>query len=194
MPVLVCLVSSNKGKLREFEEVLQRSILSMPFINPEIQGTPRDIILAKAVSVTQIMEDTQEASKYVFLIEDTALMCNGLGGLPGPYVKEFQDKIGSKGIHDMLKFNDDKSCRALCSIALCRLGHPIEIIERECNGTIVEPDGSNGFGWDNIFKPDGYNVTFAQMDAETKNLISHRGQALNEVKKRLTEYDNETQQ
>lgn len=45
-------------------------------------------------------------------------------------------------------------------------------------GTIVHPDGDAGFGWDGIFKPAGYNVTFARMTLQEKNAISHRSLAL----------------
>jgi inosine triphosphate pyrophosphatase len=47
-----------------------------------------------------------------------------------------------------------------------------------CEGTIVAPRGENMFGWDPIFQPKGYTQTFAEMDLEEKNKISHRGKAL----------------
>lgn len=57
----------------------------------------------------------------------------------------------------------------------------------KCEGEIVFPQGENNFGWDPIFKPKGKSQTFADMPAEEKNEISHRGNALKLVKKFLEE-------
>ncbi|MBL7999689.1 MAG: RdgB/HAM1 family non-canonical purine NTP pyrophosphatase [Candidatus Kapabacteria bacterium] len=62
-------------------------------------------------------------------------------------------------------------------------------VEGECRGTILNaPKGQGGFGYDPVFVPDGFDVTFAQMDAEQKNMISHRGRALRAFAEQLTNY------
>ena len=83
---------------------------------------------------------------------------------------------------------EDKSAYAQCIFAYCenKDAEPKLFIGR-CEGTIVEPRGENMFGWDPIFQPKGYQETFAEMDLEEKNKISHRGRALEQVKVFLKE-------
>ena len=88
----------------------------------------------------------------------------------------------------MIKNFDDKTAYAQCIFAFCEGpdAEPIVFTGR-CNGSIVEPRGENMFGWDPVFQPDGFDQTFAEMDAETKHGISHRGNALLQVKQFLTD-------
>ena len=79
----------------------------------------------------------------------------------------------------MVKSFEDKSAYAQCIYAFCESpeSEPVLFIGR-CEGTIVEPKGENMFGWDPIFQPLGFVQTFAEMDSEEKNKISHRGKSL----------------
>lgn len=58
-------------------------------------------------------------------------------------------------------------------------------------GSIVDARGPHKFGWDPIFQPDGYDKTYAELDNDTKNTISHRRKAINELRKYLTELNND---
>lgn len=78
----------------------------------------------------------------------------------------------------MLQEFPDKSARAECRIALKAPGHEALVFTGTCEGTIVPPRGETNFGWDPIFQPNGFNQTFAEMPIETKNSISHRGNAM----------------
>jgi XTP/dITP diphosphohydrolase len=61
-----------------------------------------------------------------------------------------------------------------------------EIVEGVCRGAIIEvPRGSNGFGYDPVFLPEGYRTTLAEMDLAVKNRVSHRGVAIQKLKKNL---------
>ena len=65
-------------------------------------------------------------------------------------------------------------------------GEVIHVSKGECHGEIMtKPSGSNGFGYDPIFRPDGYDVTIAQMSEDEKNAISHRGNAMRDMIKFL---------
>ena len=88
----------------------------------------------------------------------------------------------------MIQNFEDKTAYAQCIFAFCEGpdAEPIVFTGR-CNGQIVEPRGENMFGWDPVFQPDGFDKTFAELDAATKNQISHRGNALTIVKQFLTE-------
>ena len=101
-----------------------------------------------------------------------------MGGLPGPYIKWFLEKLGPKGLHRLLTGWDDKSAKAVCLVAFCeKTDCPLEDIQvftGEVDGHIVEPRGPTDFGWDPCFEPLGYTQTYAQMDKNIKNQISHR--------------------
>ncbi|CEI97725.1 Putative Inosine triphosphate pyrophosphatase [Rhizopus microsporus] len=84
----------------------------------------------------------------------------------------------------MLAGFEDKSAVALCTFGYCEgPGHEPIIFEGKTTGKIVPARGPNTFGWDAIFQPDGYDQTYAEMDKEIKNSISHRSKALDELKK-----------
>ncbi|XP_063796061.1 inosine triphosphate pyrophosphatase isoform X2 [Pseudophryne corroboree] len=83
---------------------------------PEYQGEPDDISIQKCKeAATQI--------KGPVIVEDTCLCFNALGGLPGPYIKWFLDKIKPEGLYQMLAGFEDKSAYALCTFAYST-GHP----------------------------------------------------------------------
>lgn len=83
----------------------------------------------------------------------------------------------------MVQNFEDKTAYAQCIFAFCEGpdAEPITFVGR-CSGKIVPPRGENMFGWDPVFQPDGFEETFAEMAAEVKNQISHRGNALALVK------------
>merc|ERR1719473_2152620 len=124
------------------------------------------------------------------LVDDTSLCFSALGGLPGPYIKWFQDKIGAEGLVRMLEGFEDRHAWALCSVAFSPGpgAQPCVFIGRT-DGNIVmgAQEGDEGFGWDAIFMPFGKEKTFAQMSVEEKNELSHRGRALRQLAAFLSE-------
>lgn len=81
----------------------------------------------------------------------------------------------------MLANFDNKEAQAECRIAIKAPGHEAVIFTGVCRGSIVEPRGASNFGWDPIFQPTGFDQTFAEMPMETKNSISHRGDAMKQT-------------
>lgn len=113
------------------------------------------------------------------VVEDTSLQFTALGGMPGPYIKWFQDKLKSDGLYNILAAYPDKSAVAVCTLAFCPAPHADPVLfTGECHGKIVAPQKGRGFGWDSIFVPDGCSEPFSQMSTEEKNKLSHRGQAV----------------
>ncbi|KAJ9461716.1 Inosine triphosphate pyrophosphatase [Diplonema papillatum] len=177
----VIFVTGNANKLREVNAILGKCIDvdNRKVDLPELQGEPIDIAKEKA----------REACRQIgepVLCEDTCLCFNALKGLPGPYIKWFLDKLGPEGLPKLLDGFDDKTGYALCIFTYCEPGGEPTCFEGKCPGTIVAPRGSTKFGWDPIFCPDeqtagGPSLTYAEMPAEQKNAISHRGRALAKV-------------
>lgn len=86
----------------------------------------------------------------------------------------------------MLSGFQNKAAFAESRVGYCKPGGNPQIFYGKLKGNIVEPRGDQGFGWDPIFEPEGYNLTFAEIPDELKNRISHRFQALESFKNYIT--------
>lgn len=126
--------------------------------------------------------------------DDSGLLADALNGAPGVYSARYagdqkndQDNIQKLLAH--LQDTKNRSAHFKTAMALVLEGKEY-LFEGIIDGKItLESHGSNGFGYDPVFIPDGYEQTFAQMDSRTKNAISHRGIAL----KKLVEFIKELQ-
>jgi inosine triphosphate pyrophosphatase len=172
----VTFVTSNARKLAEARAILGATpaltLTSRALDLPELQGEPEDVARAKARRAAVVVNGPA-------LVEDTSLCYDALGGLPGVYVKWFLEKTGPEGLVDALAAYDDKSAEALCVLAYATGPDdetPRTFVGRT-RGRIVRPRGSRDFGWDCVFEPEGRAETYAEMDAATKNSISHRYRA-----------------
>lgn len=111
--------------------------------------------------------------------DDTGLEVDALNGLPGVYSARFagEQKSDTENVALLLKKMENKSnrkaqFRTVICLVLDGQKHMFEgVIEGEITG---EPKGNGGFGYDCVFKPKGFDKTFAEMDSYTKNAISHR--------------------
>jgi inosine triphosphate pyrophosphatase len=113
------------------------------------------------------------------VVEDTSLQFHALGGMPGPYIKWFQQSLGSEGLYKILHAYEDKSATAVCTLAFCPYPHADPVLfTGTTSGVIVEPVEGRGFGWDSIFVPNGQSKAFSCMTTEEKNALSHRGKAV----------------
>ena len=176
MSKTITFISGNKNKLKEVQQIFgsvqSYTIESLNLDLPELQGDPEYIVSVKCRLASLKVDGP-------VLVEDTSLCFNALLGMPGPYIKWFQDKIGLEGLNNLLMAYEDKSAVAQCIFAYKNSkDEPIQLLTGKVNGTIVPARGPNNFGWDPIFLPDGYTQTFAEMDNELKNTISHRYKAL----------------
>jgi len=185
------LASNNKHKLEEMKAILADDIeiLSLADINchdeiPEEQDTIEGNALQKA----RYIHDKFGLNCFA---DDTGLEVECLNGEPGVYSARyagehptFADNI-AKLLANM-DGKDNRKARFRTAIALIIDGKE-HIFEGEVKGQIItEYRGHNGFGYDPVFLPDGYSETFAELPAEIKNKISHRGNAA----KKLAEFLN----
>jgi len=172
-------VTGNKNKIREVSAILDGiAIIDAEKMDlPEMQGDAFEIAKNKALLAFATL-------KRPCMIEDTSLCFHALGDLPGPYIKWFMDSIGCVGLDKMLAGFEDKTAHALCIFTIAN-GPTIDDVHcyaGRCEGSIVAPRGPTGFGWDPVFQPAGFDTTFAEMDGEIKNGISHRRKALDALK------------
>lgn len=187
------LASNNKHKLEEMRGILGNDIeiLSLADINchdeiPEEQDTIEGNALQKA----RYIHDKYGLNCFA---DDTGLEVECLNGEPGVYSARyagehptFDDNIAKLLVN--MKGHENRKARFRTAIALI-LNDKEHIFEGEVKGRIIEEyRGHNGFGYDPIFLPDGYSETFAELPAEIKNKISHRGNAAKKMAAFLKEH------
>ncbi|MFZ2899494.1 MAG: RdgB/HAM1 family non-canonical purine NTP pyrophosphatase [Saprospiraceae bacterium] len=178
--------TGNPNKIREVNEMLSdswnvRSILDMGIEEelPENQDTLEGNALEKARYI-------YEKTGLDCFSEDTGLEIDALGGAPGVYTARYggdakDPQANIRKVLRELQGTTNRKARFRTVIALI-LGGEEYLFEGIAPGEIrQEPSGSGGFGYDPVFKPEGYSITFAEMDPATKNQISHRGQAVRKL-------------
>ena len=174
--------TNNLHKLREISQIVDENfkILSLSDINfseeiPEEQDTLQGNALQKAHHI-------HSRYKVNCFADDTGLEIDALNGAPGVYSARFAGEKASfednvKLALKKLEGKTNRKARFRTVIALI-LDDKEYLFEGKIEGEILEKTtGNSGFGYDPIFKPAGYNQSFAEMPAELKNKISHRGLA-----------------
>jgi XTP/dITP diphosphohydrolase len=198
---MLTYVTTNPGKIREAESYLpDESIDRLAYDYTEIQSDDLGPIAAHGAR-----EAHRHADEPV-VVDDAGLFIEGLGGFPGPYSSYVENTLGVEGVWEVASDLEDRRAAFRCVLAYCdgetftaspdpvdredrvaaaaagpdadadRATLPVKLFEGYVPGTIVAPRGDGGFGYDPIFEHDG--TTFAEMDTERKNAVSHRGRAL----------------
>ncbi|KAL7421636.1 nucleoside triphosphate pyrophosphohydrolase ham1 [Cryptotrichosporon argae] len=181
MPKSFVFVTGNANKLREVQAILAAGgsgieCEAQAVDVPEVQGTTQEVAIAKVKAAAAALGKT-------CVTEDTALCFEALHGLPGPYIKDFLSALGHDGLNTLLQGFPTTRATALCTFALCGPGAEPVLFEGRTEGHIVPGRGPGTFGWDPVFEPDeGAGRTYAEMDGEEKNRISHRYRALDKLR------------
>ena len=145
-----------------------------------------DTFLANAT--LKAVATSQRVGNYV-LADDSGLECDALAGAPGVFSARYggipssTEKNNAKLLQELQRVGattpQQRSARFRCVLALAHGGEVIATFEGACEGTIaLEPKGTNGFGYDPLFIPQGYARSFGQLTEKTKVNLSHRGLAL----------------
>ncbi|MBQ7154948.1 MAG: RdgB/HAM1 family non-canonical purine NTP pyrophosphatase [Synergistaceae bacterium] len=179
------IATGNEGKFREFREIIGDFAGEAVFA-PEIAKlvveetgkTYRENAMLKACAWA-------EKSGLPCLADDSGLEVDALDGAPGLYsarVIAGKDNDKVSWLLGQLDGNSNRRARFAASLALCVPGEYTLITEGYCCGNIAHtPAGNNGFGYDPVFVPDGYALTFAELDSHIKNAISHRTNAFRKI-------------
>jgi len=179
------IATGNAHKLREIRQIFKLpglDILGMDSFSdaPEVV---EDGETFEANAVKKAITLCRETGLWT-LADDSGLEVDALDGAPGVYSARYAGEHGdylanNNKLLDELAGVGDRTARFQCAIALASPGGDVRVVEGSCEGRIgYEPRGSDGFGYDPLFIPDGYDVTFSEMSVENKNAISHRGRAL----------------
>lgn len=129
------------------------------------------------------------------LADDSGLEVRALNGAPGVYSARYAGEPSNTPANNALLLKNltgvsDRAARFVCTIALVAPDGTEHVVRGECPGAIaLEPSGAGGFGYDPLFIPTGYTVSFADLSPEEKNSISHRANALAKAKEVLNSDD-----
>lgn len=183
MPMKICFATNNAKKIQEVKAALGESF---------------EIVSLEAIGCTEELPETGDTldhnafqkARYVHqkygvdcFADDTGLEVDALDGAPGVYSGRFagEPRSDERNIHLLLEKLAGKTKRAArfrTVIALILDGKEYSF-EGVAEGEIIaDRSGSGGFGYDPVFKPVGYERTFAELSMEEKNAISHRGKAV----------------
>lgn len=193
MPKLnkIVFATNNAHKLDEIRSIAGESleVLSLSDIGchadiPENENTLEENALAKARYV-------KEHYGYDCFADDTGLEVEALSGAPGVHSARFapgtdhDSQANMTYLLSLLEGKENRKARFRTVIALI-LGKEETLLDGIVEGEILKsPQGNSGFGYDPVFKPNESDRTFAQMTAEEKNAISHRGRATSKLLKKL---------
>lgn len=174
--------SNNKNKIKEIQQLLPDSIeiLSLESIGcheeiPETAETIEGNAILKANYVT-------EKYGYNCFADDTGLEIEALNGEPGVYSARYagEQKDANDNMDKVLNALSDSNNRTaqFKTVIALNINGEQQLFTGIAKGEItIEKSGNQGFGYDPIFRPEGYQETFADLDLAIKNKISHRGKA-----------------
>lgn len=139
-----------------------------------------DTLQGNALQKAQYVYDKYHLSCFA---DDTGLEVEALDGQPGVYSARYAGEhcTFADNVRKLLHEMEGKSNRRACfkTVVALILDGETHFFEGRVDGIIIEsPRGEEGFGYDPVFVPDGFSETFAEMSAEQKNKISHRGRAM----------------
>jgi len=189
------VASGNKGKLREFGELLQgvvETILS-PADFPGLPEVEEDGATFEENAIKKALSAARFTGRPV-LADDSGLSVDYLDGRPGVYSARFAGEGASDADNNALLLKEltgvptgQRGGAFHCVIALCQPDGSCQTFDGSLPGVILEaPRGEGGFGYDPLFLVPEYGQTFSELPPEIKNAISHRGRAMQLLKAALS--------
>lgn len=195
--MIAILASQNKGKIKEFKSILEK--YDFDVISRDDAGLPKDdveetgttleensLIKAQAVRDMVLNGGFEQYMDCPIIADDSGLMVDALDGAPGVYSARYAGENCSFADNNNKLLNELSGVpaekRGACFVTVITMlypdGHKI-IARGECHGHIAtEIRQGEGFGYDPVFIPQGYDKSFAELGTDFKNSISHRAKAL----------------
>ena len=177
------LATSNKGKVREIKHIYED--LDVVAYSDLIEPFEKENALIKARAVYEALNDKD----VIVLADDSGISVDALGGEPGIYSARYAG-IGASDKDNLYKVVEELKKKGL-ETSKAHYTAAIAIVTKDAEFTvhgwmygdvITTPRGENGFGYDPIFIPQGYDKTLGELDEGTKKGLSHRSQALKHTK------------
>ena len=181
----ILIASRNAHKIQEIREIFDLPGVEWVYTAafPELADVVEDGDTFEANALKKATELARATGLWA-LADDSGLEVAALGNAPGVYSARYAGEPCNHANNNAkllreLSGKTDRSARFRCVAALSDPAGRAETVSGSCPGRIVETlRGTQGFGYDPLFVPDGHEATFAEMGNEQKNTLSHRGRAL----------------
>lgn len=177
------IASHNNGKVAELQQLFvphHIKLISAAALNiPEPEETGSSFVENAVLKARYY----SAAAGMPALADDSGLAVAALDGAPGIYSARWAGEskdfsMAMQKIEQLMAGKDDRRAAFICALALCWPDGHLEEVEGRVDGQLsFPPRGEKGFGYDPIFMPQGYDLTFAEMPAAEKNALSHRADA-----------------
>jgi XTP/dITP diphosphohydrolase len=185
------VATRNAHKTREIEQIVGSGLAVRDLTaHPEISEIRESGTSFEENAKLKAMAVSKKLPGLV-IADDSGLEVEALEGAPGIQSARYagvnaSDKEKIAKLLRQLAKGDQRDARFCCVLAVARDGHVLATFEGVVEGKIAErPCGSDGFGYDPIFIPDGFEETFAELPEEVKNSISHRAKAIRKLQAKL---------
>jgi len=191
------LATRNLDKVKEIKDALKKLKLRIFTFGdfpdfPDVEED-EDSLYGNALKKARTIA---KFSEKLSLADDSGLEVEALGGAPGVFSARFAGEEASYEDNNLKLLSllegvplEKRKATFRCTIAISE-GNKERVVEGVCKGTILpEMIGSNGFGYDSLFKPEGSGRSFAQMSLKEKEKISHRGRALRKAREILEDWE-----
>ncbi|GAA0434703.1 MAG: XTP/dITP diphosphatase [Bacillota bacterium] len=193
----IIIATKNKGKANEFKEFFKPYNLKALSLNdledlPDVEETGetfKENAALKAEEIASILS-------LPVLADDSGLVIDALDGRPGVYSARYagehkDDQLNMEKVLSELRGIPEakRTARFVCVLAIASPGSKTRFYTGYCEGRIADNQyGENGFGYDPIFIPKGYQQTMAQLSSDKKNQISHRRNAIVQLEDTVTQH------
>jgi XTP/dITP diphosphohydrolase len=183
------IASRNDHKIQEMRRILEQAGLDIELVGiAEFPDLP-DVEETGSTFAANAMLKARAVSEFTGLPavgDDSGLCVDALNGMPGILSARWSGTHGNDQANLELLLtqisqvpSDRRGASFICAAAYVHPDGTEFVVEGQMSGTLIDaPVGTNGFGYDPIFVPQGHQITSAQMSAELKDSISHRGKAL----------------
>lgn len=184
----ILAATKNRHKVEEYAELLAEKDVKISSLLefPDCPDTEEDGSTFEENARKKALAASEYAEMPAFA-DDSGLEVAALNGAPGVMSARYAGENASNEeriakLLENMKGREDRSAKFVCVIAVANNGEIIETFRGEVSGKITaEPKGGNGFGYDPVFMPDGYDKTFGELGPDIKNKISHRAKAAREA-------------
>lgn len=195
--MIIVAATQNKHKIEEISAITEQ--FGMEIISRKDAGVPNFEVEEDGETFEENSEKKarviMEACGKITIADDSGLMVDALGGAPGVYSARYAGEDGNDAKNNVKLLAvlsdvpmEDRTAKFVSVITMVYPDGSKLVARGEVRGHIIfEEKGTNGFGYDPLFVPEGFTKTFAELTSEEKNRISHRASALRELERLLNE-------
>ena len=180
MTLRLSVGTKNAHKITELERILAPELPGL-VLTPSSDEAPEETGLSFSDNALIKARSAFEAGAVPSIADDSGIAVSALGGAPGIHSARYagtgEDADNTALLLRNMAHHVDRSAAFVCAAAFVWEGGEV-VVERRWEGSLaMEPAGEGGFGYDPVFIPAGHAITAAQMAADAKDQLSHRGQA-----------------